>query len=44
MAAAISAQQLAVTFARRGRAAAVAALQPLDFEIASGCIVGLLGQ
>ncbi len=43
MAAAISAQQLAVTFARRGRTAAVAALQPLDLEIASGQIVGLLG-
>ena len=43
MAAAISAQQLTVTFARRGRTAAVAALQPLDLEIARGRIVGLLG-
>ena len=43
MAAAISAQQLAVTYARRGRTAAVSALRPLDLEITGGRIVGLLG-
>ncbi|MBL9076823.1 MAG: ABC transporter ATP-binding protein [Planctomycetes bacterium] len=42
MATAISARQLAVTFAGR-RGTAVAALQPLDLEIARGRIVGVLG-
>ena len=43
MAPAISARQLAVTFARRGRQEAVHALQPLDLDVAAGRIVGVLG-
>ena len=43
MAHAISAQQLAVTFPGRGRKPAVAALQPTDFAIDPGRIVGVLG-
>lgn len=43
MAPAISAQQLAVTFARRGRQAAVHALQPLDLTLEPGRILGVLG-
>ncbi|MCC7396633.1 MAG: ABC transporter ATP-binding protein [Planctomycetes bacterium] len=43
MTAAISARQLAVTFAGRGRAAPVRALAPLDLEVARGRIVGVLG-
>ncbi len=42
MATAISARQLAVTFAG-GRQGTVRALQPLDLEVASGRIVGVLG-
>lgn len=42
MATAILCQQLAVTFRGRG-AEVVAALQPLDLEVASGRIVGVLG-
>ncbi|MBL8724491.1 MAG: ABC transporter ATP-binding protein [Planctomycetes bacterium] len=41
MAAAISVQQLAVSF--RSRGGTVAALQPLDLEVAPGCILGVLG-
>ena len=43
MATAISAQQLAVTFAGRGRRPAVPALQPLDLDVPAGRIVGVLG-
>jgi len=43
MATAISARQLAVTFAGRGRRDTVAALQPLDLDIEAGRIVGVLG-
>jgi ABC-2 type transport system ATP-binding protein len=43
MAPAISVRQLAVTFAGRGRHAAVRALQPLDLDVAAGRIVGVLG-
>ena len=43
MAIAISAHQLAVTFAGRGKKAAVEALQPLDLQVAAGTIVGVLG-
>lgn len=43
MATAISVQQLAVTFPARGRQPAVAALRPIDFEVARGRIVGVLG-
>ena len=43
MAIAISAHQLAVTFAGRGKKAAVKALLPLDLEVAAGAIVGVLG-
>lgn len=43
MAIAISAQQLAVTFAGRGKKPAVEALLPLDLEVAKGRIVGVLG-
>ena len=43
MATAISVRQLAVTFPARGRQAAVAALRPVDLEVASGRIVGILG-
>ncbi|MFK7741407.1 MAG: ABC transporter ATP-binding protein [Planctomycetota bacterium] len=43
MATAISAQQLAVTFAGRGRRPAVAALSPLDLEVERGTILGIPG-
>ncbi|MBX3462025.1 MAG: ABC transporter ATP-binding protein [Planctomycetes bacterium] len=43
MATAISARQLAVTFAGRGKRAAVPALQPLDLDVPRGRIVGVLG-
>ena len=43
MATAISARQLAVTFDGRGRKPAVPALRPLDVEIGTGRIVGVLG-
>lgn len=43
MANAISTQQLAVTFAGRGKKAAVDALLPLDLEVEPGRIVGVLG-
>lgn len=43
MAIAISAHQLAVTFAGRGQKAAVEALLPMDLEVHSGSIVGVLG-
>jgi ABC-2 type transport system ATP-binding protein len=43
MATAISVRQLAVTFPARGRQPAVAALRPIDFEVAQGRIVGVLG-
>jgi len=43
MAHAISARQLAVTFQGRGSRPAVAALHPLDLELAQGRIVGVLG-
>lgn len=43
MAIAISAHQLAVTFAGRGKKTAVEALLPLDLEVAAGSIVGVLG-
>ena len=43
MATAILAQQLAVTFRGRGRQAGLAALQPLDLEIGTGRILGVLG-
>jgi ABC-2 type transport system ATP-binding protein len=43
MAAAISAQQLAVTFPGRGWRPAVAALQPLDLELLPGHVLGVLG-
>ena len=43
MASAISCKQLAVTFRGRGRQPAVAALLPLDLELAAGRIVGVLG-
>lgn len=42
MATAISVQQLAVTFAARGREP-VAALHPLDLDVAKGRILGVLG-
>jgi ABC-2 type transport system ATP-binding protein len=43
MAIAISAHQLAVTFAGSGKKTAVEALLPLDLEVATGTIVGVLG-
>ena len=43
MASAISCKQLAVTFRGRGRQPAVLALQPLDLELGTGRIVGVLG-
>jgi len=43
MATAISVRQLAVTFAGRGKQAAVAALRPLDLDVEKGRIVGVLG-
>jgi ABC-2 type transport system ATP-binding protein len=43
MTAAISARQLAVTFPRRGRTAAVPALRPIDLDIDRGRIVSVLG-
>ncbi len=43
MTTAISVKQLAVTFGGRGNQAAVAALLPLDLDVPTGRIVGLLG-
>lgn len=43
MGAAISARQLAVTFPGRGRRAGVEALLPLDLELRSGQVLGVLG-
>jgi ABC-2 type transport system ATP-binding protein len=43
MANAISLQQVGVTFPRRGRAAAVPALLPLDLEVPAGRLLGVLG-
>ena len=43
MANAISAKQLTVTFPGRGQRPAVQALQPLDLELRSGEVVGILG-
>ena len=43
MAAAISAQQLAVTFPGRGWRPSVAALKPLDLELEQGHVLGVLG-
>ena len=43
MATAISAQQLAVTYPGAGKKPAVQALLPLDLEVESGRIVGVLG-
>ena len=43
MAAAISAQQLAVTFPGRGWRPSVAALKPLDLELEPGHVLGVLG-
>ena len=43
MATAISVRQLAVTFPGRGRHAAVEALRPLDLDVGTGRILGVLG-
>ena len=43
MATAISVRQLAVTFPGRGRQAAVEALRPLDLDVGTGRILGVLG-